>query len=263
LEMHLRQQPEKVSGVIVYSTDLFDASRIERMTGHFLNLLGEVAADAGKRLDELSMLSEGERHQLLMEWKDAAVDYPDKCVHQLFEEQVERTPDAVAVVFEGEQLTYRELNERANQVARFLTTRGVKKGVPMGILMDRSLEMVIAIWGLLKTGGAYVPLDTALPESRLEYIAKDTAMPFILTSRALVSRSPRQIESIIWEDAQPLFERESTDALLARIDPEDLAYIVYTSGSTGQAKGVLIPQRVFARCHFWATEVFRFTQEDN
>ena len=186
----------------------------------------------------------------------------DTCLHQLFEDQVEKTPDAIAVIYEDQQLNYRELNQSANRFARYLNRIGVKKEVPVGILLERSIEMVIAIWGLFKTGGIYVPLDTALPESRLNYIIKDTQMPFMVTQRSLTGQLPEGVDCIYWTEEQPLIEQESSDSFENEISTENLAYLVYTSGSTGNPKGVMIPQRAFTRCHFWAHNVFHFTKAD-
>ncbi|MGC6487147.1 MAG: AMP-binding protein [Planctomycetota bacterium] len=182
---------------------------------------------------------------------------------QLLERQAAATPGAVAVVFEGQQLTYEELDGRANQVARFLIARGVGRGVPVGVLLDRSIEMVVAIWGLLKAGGAYVPLDTALPEARFAQIAEETAMPLLLTDRSLADRLPAHGPAVLWEDVEPESVRQPTAAVASGdVGAEDVAYVVFTSGSTGRPKGVLIPHRVFARCRMWALEVFGFTPRE-
>ena len=216
------------------------------------------------------------------------MDSHDFTLPQLLEQQVAKTPQAIAVIYENQQITYAELDQRANQVAHFLAAKGIGKGVPVGLLLDRSIEMVIAIWGLLKAGGSYVPLDTALPESRFAHIAEETGIPLLLTNRNLAGRLPSHVSAMTWEDAQPHIDRESTAAIASPdgrpednrpednrpednrpednaagdAGPEDVAYIVYTSGSTGKPKGVLIPHRVFTRCQFWATEVFGFTRHD-
>ncbi|TFG74427.1 MAG: amino acid adenylation domain-containing protein, partial [Flavobacteriales bacterium] len=186
----------------------------------------------------------------------------DKCLHHLLEDQVEKTPDAIAVFFEGHQLTYRGLNQRANRFAHYLNKMGVKNEVPVGIFLERSIELVIAIWGLLKSGGIYVPLDIALPEARLTYIINDTQMPFLVTKRELASRLPEGVHCIYWNEEQRLIEQESSESLANGLSTENLAYLVYTSGSTGNPKGVMIPQRVFTRCEFWAKNVFHFTSAD-
>ena len=187
----------------------------------------------------------------------------DPTLTQLFERQAAATPRVVAVVFEGQQLTYEELGGRANQVARFLIDRGVSRGVPVGILLDRSIEMVVAIWGLLKAGGAYVPLDTALPEARIAQIADETEMPLLLTDRSLADRLPAHVPAVLWEDVEPDIVRQPTAAVAAGdVGAEDVAYIAFTSGSTGRPKGVLIPHRVFTRCRRWALDVFGFTPRD-
>ncbi|PHM11385.1 non-ribosomal peptide synthetase [Nostoc sp. 'Peltigera malacea cyanobiont' DB3992] len=179
-----------------YNTDLFDASTIERMTGHFVTLLEGIIANPKERISQLPLLSEVEKQQLLVEWNDTEIDYPlHKCIHQLFEEQVELTPDAVAVEFQNQQLTYKQLNYRANQLAHYLRSWGVGADVLVGLCVERSLEMVIGLLGILKAGGAYVPLDPEYPSDRLSFILDDTQVKVLLTQQRLVDRLPQ------WEKA--------------------------------------------------------------
>ncbi|MBD0340904.1 MAG: AMP-binding protein, partial [Microcoleus sp. Co-bin12] len=171
LTLHLEEKQEEISGQFEYSTDLFDAATIYRMAEHFIALLEGITANPDRRIEELPLLGEKERHQLLVEWNDTRADYSsDRCIHQLFEAQVERTPDAIAVVFEDQKLTYRELNKRANQVAHYLQKLGVKPEVLVGICTERSLSMVVGILGILKAGGAYIPLAPDYPQERLAYM---------------------------------------------------------------------------------------------
>jgi aspartate racemase len=168
LTLSMVERAEGLQGTWGYNTDLFDFTTIQRVLGHFQTLLEGIVANPGQRIGTLPLLTEAERHQLLIEWNDTQADYPkDSCIHQLFEAQVERTPDAVAVVFEDQQLTYRQLNARANQLARYLQGLGVGPEVLVGICVERSLEMVVGLLGVLKAGGAYVPLDPAYPTERL------------------------------------------------------------------------------------------------
>ena len=156
------------------------------MAGHYLNLLQGIVADPEQTISELPLLSEAERRQLLVEWNQTQTEYPrDKCVHQLFEAQVERSPDAIAVVFGDEQLTYRELNSRANQLAHYLQKQGVGPETLVGICMERSLEMVVGLLGILKAGGAYVPLDPTYPQERLGFMLQDTRANVVLTQAAI------------------------------------------------------------------------------
>ena len=179
-------------GVWEYSTELFEAATIERLGAHFQTLLEGIVADPKRRLSELPLLPEAERHQLLSEWNKATAVYPkESCVHQWFEAQVARSPEAVAVVFEDERLTYRELNARANQLAHRLRILGVKPEVLVGIYMERSLEMVIGILGILKAGGAYLPLDLAYPKERLAFMLEDSQAPVLLTRQGLLYRASR------------------------------------------------------------------------
>ncbi|NEO93411.1 MAG: AMP-binding protein, partial [Moorea sp. SIO3G5] len=191
LILHITNSSDYLTGYFQYSTDLFDISTIERMVGHFQIMLEGIVENPQLEISKLPLLSKAERHQLLVEWNNTATDYPqDKCIHQLFEEQVERTPDAVAVVFEHEQLTYRQLNNRANQLAHYLRSRGVGPEVLVGICVERSLEMVVGLLGILKAGGAYVPIDPDYPTERIAYMLKDSAVSVLLTQKKLVARLP-------------------------------------------------------------------------
>ena len=191
LTLELTEGPEGLTSSIEYNTDLFDSDTIERMVGHFQTLLQGIVANPDARLSELPLLTEPERHQLLVEWNATQTDYPrDKCIHELFEEQVERTPDAVALVFEDQRLTYRELNRRANQLAHYLRKLGVGPEVLVGICMERSLEMVVGLLGILKAGGAYVPLDPAYPKERLAFMVEDTGIAVVADTTRMIPAIP-------------------------------------------------------------------------
>ena len=165
---------------------MFGKDRIERMIAHFKVLINSIIADPTAKISDIDILSPEEKHKLLVEWNDTAVDYPkDKCIHQLFEEQVERTPDNVAVVFEGDSLTYRELNEKANCLAHYLQSHGVQTESLVGICVERSLEMIVGLLGILKAGGAYVPIDPTYPHERIAYMIEDSACEVILTQSSL------------------------------------------------------------------------------
>jgi amino acid adenylation domain-containing protein/non-ribosomal peptide synthase protein (TIGR01720 family) len=242
LTLEMTETPNGLKGVIEYNTDLFDATTIQRMIGHVQVLLEGIVADPQQTISELPLLADAERQQLLVEWNDTRWEYPhDKCIHQLFEEQVARTPDAVAAVFEEQHLTYRELNARANQLARYLRSRGVAPDQLVGICVERSLDMLVAIWGVLKAGGAYVPLDPAYPPQRLAWMLEDAQVRLVLTQRRLVSVMPEsQAQLVCWDTEVDTFAQENDRNLDLGTRPDQLAYTIYTSGSTGKPKGVLI-----------------------
>lgn len=211
----------EMRGFWIYNNDLFDAETIQRMAGHFETLLRGIVANPEQEIGRLPLLTAAERHQILVEWNDTTVDYPkDKSLHQLFEEQAARTPDAVAVVFDGHQetlphhlgslsaqagtlsrLTYRELNERANQLAHYLQGVGVGPETLVGICIPRSLTMIVGLLGILKAGGAYVPLGPSYPQERLAFMLQDAEVHVLLTQKSLQESLPATAAQVICLDS--------------------------------------------------------------
>ncbi|MEG3973727.1 amino acid adenylation domain-containing protein [Microcoleus sp. herbarium8] len=228
-----------------YNTDLFDGATIARMAGHFQTLLEGIVTNPKQKISELPLLTPNERHQLLVEWNNTWAEYPqDKCIHQLFEAQVEQSPDAVAVVFEEEQLTYRELNAKANQLAHYLRSLGVGPEVLVGICVERSFEMLVGILGILKAGGAYVPIDPNYPSERLAFMLEDSSVPMLLIQEKLEEKLPPHSARVIsldsdWEEIVAYSEENPCSG----VKSNNVAYVIYTSGSTGKPKGVLIEHR--------------------
>jgi len=225
-----------------YDSKSFSTENIKRLTEQFHTLLESVIKNPAAALDELGVLSDSERQQLLVEFNDTKCDYPkDKCIHQLFEEQAERTPDKIAVVFENHQVTYVELNARANQLARHLQELGVGPDVLVAICMERSLEMVVGLLGILKAGAAYVPLDPVLPKERLAFMLSDTQTPVLLIQQRLVENLPEHGAHVVSLDTDwDVIVQKSDDNFLNQATPENLVYVIYTSGSTGKPKGVAV-----------------------
>ena len=229
-----------------YNTDLFEAATIRRMLRHFQTLLEGIVTDPGARLSSLPVLTASERHQLLYEWNDTKADYPhEQCVHQLFEAQVERTPEATAIVCEDEQLTYDELNRRANQLAHYLRRLGVGPEVKVGICIERSIEMLVGLLGILKAGGAYVPLDPMSPPERLSFMLEDAQVKILLTQQHLKASLPDNGAHLVCLDTvdQGVIGGERDENPVSGVTPDHLAYVIYTSGSTGTPKGVMIQHR--------------------
>jgi amino acid adenylation domain-containing protein len=264
--------PEGLVGHLEYNADLFDAITITRLVGHLQTLLEGIVADPDQRVAKLPLLAEAELQQLLVEWNDTTTDYPqDKCIHQLFEAQVERTPDKVAVVFEGERLTYRELNRRANRLVHYLQQLGVGPEVLVGICMERSLELVVGLLGVLKAGGAYVPLDPTYPNERLAFMAQDAQLSVLLTQQCLLDDLPTFQAQILcldrlnWQPGSPE-DKLLHDACLLNsgsgVRAENLAYVIYTSGSTGTPKGVMISHRALCNHMCWLQDTYPLTPAD-
>jgi len=244
-----------------YSRDMFDPSTIERMNGHYLNLLRAIVADPDRRIAELPLLSAGERHQLLVEWNVTATRYPrNERIDRLFAARVERGPEAVAVVFGGradEHLSYCELNRRANRLGHHLRALGVGPEVLVGIYLKRSLPAIVGILGILKAGGAYLPLDLSYPPERLAFMLEDAGAPVLVTTEELAATLPaalaeRGLEVVCLDrDAAAIARRSDRNPPPeAAAGAENLAYVVYTSGSTGRPKGVAVSHRAVARLVF-------------
>ena len=198
---------------------------------------------------DLPPLTDAERHQVLVEWNATRTPYPrDACIHQLFEAQVEQTPEAIAVVFEDQQLTYRELNAHANQLARFLRQYGVGPEVLVGICLERSLELVVGLLGILKAGGAYVPLDPTYPKERLAFMLEDAQVRVLVTKQPLVAALPAPRTRVVCLDVDwATIAQESAANLGSETTAEHLAYVMYTSGSTGIPKGIAVSHRAVVR----------------
>ncbi|MEL7407801.1 MAG: amino acid adenylation domain-containing protein, partial [Cyanobacteria bacterium J06558_2] len=242
----------------------YDSDTMARMAGHLETLLAAIAADLQQKLSDLPLLTEPEKQQLLVEWNNTAENYPqDKYIHQLFEKQVRKTPDAVALVFEDEQLTYRELNTRANQLAHHLQTLGVQPEVLVGICLERSLEMVVGLLAILKAGGAYVSLDPSYPPERIAYMLEDSQVPLLLTKEKLTTDLLTHRANVVFLDKDwNKIARESRDNVTSNVKAINLAYAIYTSGSTGKPKGVLITHKALLNLVFWHQETFKVTSLD-
>ncbi len=236
-----------------YNTDLFEAETIARMAGHFQTVLEGLLVTPGIPIAQLPLLTETERRQLLVVWNDTAMAYPrEKRIPQLFEEQVERTPDAVAVLFAKQHLTYHELNSRANQLASYLRTLGVGPETLVGICLHRSIELLVSILAILKAGGTYMPLDPAYPRERRQFMLEDSAATLLITQHAQeMLPSQHAVRTVHLETAWPMLDAMPPENLPPQGTPEHLAYILYTSGSTGRPKGVAMPHRPLVNLLSW------------
>jgi len=256
---------ERIQGMIEYSTDLFDEDTMARFAGHYLTLLKAVVTDADQPISLLPILTDHERKLVMVDWNSTRVDYPeDLCIHQLFEKQVEQTPDAVAVVFEDRQLTYRELNQRSNQLARYLQSIGVGPETLVGIAVERSMEMVVGLYGILKAGAAYVPVDPAYPTERISYMLEDAGIRLLLTQARFIDKLPRcGVHSICLDtDWDALIAGHSMENPVCKAGMENMAYTIYTSGSTGDPKGVMNTHRGILNRLLWMQETYQLTAAD-
>jgi amino acid adenylation domain-containing protein len=245
LVFDMMETTESLIGIFRYNSDLFDATTITRIASHFQTLLAGIIANPQQQIASLPLLTEAEANHLLWEWNNNQVDYPqDRVIHQLFENCVKQQPNAVAVVFQEQQLTYQQLNSKANQLAHYLRSLGIGENQLVGICVERSLEMIVALLGVLKAGGAYLPLDPAYPQERLNFMLRDSQVSILLTQQKLVTSLPIEDLTVVCLDRDWLdISQESEDNLLINSTAKNLAYVIYTSGSTGKSKGVAIAHR--------------------
>ncbi|MCK9776009.1 non-ribosomal peptide synthetase [Pseudomonas syringae] len=263
LTLNTAEHDGGLSAGLTYATALFDPSTIERMAGHWLALLQAICANAAQRIAEVPMLDVAERQQILHDWNATAADFPNEaCLHSLIEAQVRATPDAPALVFATEQLSYVQLNARANQLAHRLRESGVGPDVLVGICVERSLELVIGLLAIIKAGGAYVPLDPDYPEDRLAYMMQDSGIGLLLTQTALLARLPVQVQSLCLDQDGDWLEGYSTANPVNLSHPLNLAYVIYTSGSTGKPKGAGNSHRALVNRLHWMQKAYKIDGSD-
>jgi len=243
LKLSCTEKKDSLDIDLYYDSSLFDVAEIQRLSEYFITLLTSVVHHPEAAISDLEILSDRARNQILYDFNDTVADYPkNQCIHQLFETQTERTPDSTAVVFEHQSLTYRQLNKRANQLAHYLQKTGIKSEVVVGICLERSLKMIVAILGILKAGGAYLPLDPNMPSERLALMLQDAQVSVLLTDETLPTNFlPKDTIQVISLDTYgQQIAQESQDNCSSEVTTENLAYVIYTSGSTGTPKGVAV-----------------------
>ena len=258
LTLFMVEDGEALSGALEFNTDLFDAATIERLAGHFQNLLAGLVADPEQSVSRLPLLSEAERYQLLVEWNRTEAPFPAHlCAHHLFEQQAAQTPDAVAVVCGDRALTYRELDARANQLAHHLQGLGAQPETLVALCLTRSPEVVVALLGVLKSGAAYVPIDPGYPAERIAFMLADTRAPVLLTEASLAPRLPRASAQVLCLDTDwPRIAQHPSAPPPSQATPDSLAYVIYTSGSTGQPKGAMLEHRGVVNYLTWCRQAY-------
>jgi amino acid adenylation domain-containing protein len=272
LTLNMSESGDAISGAFEYNTDLFDEATIKRLVGHFNTLLESFVADPAQPLSQLQMLTETERQRTLCEWsrgtdETAASESGKTSLSHLFEAQVERTPDSIALVFNEQEISYRELNSRANQLAHYLQNAGVREESLVGILVERSVEMLVGILGVLKAGAAYVPLDPSYPQERLAFMLADAGIEVLLTqshlSETLASSTQGRSFNTIYLDTQwEALTTESAANPRVTVEADNAAYMIYTSGSTGRPKGVVNTQRGIVNRLVWMQQQYQLTAAD-
>ncbi|HEU0052574.1 MAG TPA: condensation domain-containing protein, partial [Longimicrobium sp.] len=262
LSLSLGEVGEWIAGSVTYATALFEHATVERWLGYLRRVLEQMVADDTLAVDRLELLGEAERRLVVEEWNATGAAYPrDLCIHELFERQVERAPDAVAVVFDGRSLTYTELNARANRLAHHLRAFGVGPDARVAVCVERGPAMVVGLLGVLKAGGAYVPLDPAYPAERLRHMLEDSAPAALLTEARLAGVVSGILDGlplpVIYLDAGAEWEsRPAANPVVAELTPNHLMYVIYTSGSTGRPKGVMNQHRCVVNRLAWGREAW-------
>ena len=261
LTLEMEDTEQGLVGHWLYNTDLFEAATIERMATHFEVLLSAMVENDSCSVGMLPLLTKTEQTQVLQKWNQTTTDYPQTSIHELFEAQVARTPNAPAVIFGEHQLTYQELNAKANQLAHYLQSLGVGPEILVGLYVERSLDMVVGLLGILKAGGGYVPLDPSYPRARLEFMLQDAHISLLVTQAQLATTlSIPNIQTISMDTDWPAVAHFSSDNLHVPVSPDNLAYVIYTSGSTGQPKGVAIPHRGFVNYLSWCIQTYNVAE---
>ena len=263
LALHVTMEGKRLRFILNYNTDLFKESTIERMQGHFKQLVNSVLENPHTLVTDLTIIPEQER-SLINQWNETDVPYPcENTLMGMFESQVKRTPDNIAIEFEGQSLTYQELNIKANQLARKLLKSGIKPEQIVGVILDRSLELVVAIYGILKAGGAYLPIDPEYPEDRINFMIEDASLDLVITSNQFTEKIKEDNVSFFnLEPGAKNVDDETAENLEISANPEQLAYVIYTSGSTGKPKGVMIEHRSICNRLVWMQEEYQLMQED-
>ena len=265
LLLNLEHGSDGLTGGLEYNSDIFDRETVLRMAEQLNVLLDGIVADPARKLHELPLITETERRRLLIDWRGGSAGFSadERCLHERFEAQVKRSPEAVAARYEGVALTYRELNDRANHLAHYLKELGVGPDVLVGLAMERSLDLVVGLLGILKAGAAYVPLDPTYPADRLSFLIDDAGIKLLVTQDSCLKALPAvRSESICLDRDWARISRTSNADPGRTAEPEHLAYVIYTSGSTGKPKGTLITHRNVTRL-FDATDAwYRFDERD-
>ena len=264
LTLAMQETAEGLVGSFDYNCALFNQDTIERLAGNFVTLLEAIANNPQQPIAQLPLLTENQRKQILVDWNATETEYPkDLCLNQLFEKQVKQNPDAIAVVFENQSLTYQQLNIQANKLSHYLQSMGVKPETLVGIYLERSLSMIVALLAVLKAGGAYVPLDPDYPIQRLAYIAEDSQCSVLITQQTLLNSLPIPGVNVIVLDAEThVLTTQNSDNPVSEVKPKNLACLLYTSGSTGQPKGVMLTHEALVNHSSAISEVFGLTSCD-
>ena len=270
LTLNVTETGECINGAIEYRTDLFDEATISRMLSHYQNLLQSICTNPDAHVDDLTLLSDAERQHQLFECNQTQYSDPalDQSLHQLIEQQVERTPDALALVFEGEQLSYRELNSRANQLAHHLQSLGVRRESIVGVLMERSTEMVVSLLAIIKAGAAYVPLDPEYPQERLSIMMEDAGIEVVLTQQYLSERlafaapDGHTLTTLYLDQMWAAVAQQSTSNPDVKVEAGNAVYMIYTSGSTGRPKGVINTHGGIVNRLIWMQQEYQLTEAD-
>lgn len=262
LRLQLIEVDDELKGGFEYSTALFKSSTVKRISEHLLNILEYIVSFPEVNVSDIPVITKQEKSQILKEFNNTAADYSkDKVIYQLFEEQAQRNANSVAVIFEDKQLTYKELNEKSNQLARVLREKGVDQGSIVGIMLERSLEMIIGIMAIEKAMGAYLPIDPHYPKDRINYILEDSGTKLLLSHKKFDSiETEEQIEKVYLED-ESLYKGDGSN-LLCKANPDSIAYVIYTSGSTGKPKGTMIEHHSLINRLEWMQKKYPIDNND-